>query len=34
VYVPVLFSLLRLSPLVGADGNTFGGKPDGGSSAA
>jgi len=29
-----MFSLLRWSPLVGADGNASGGRPDGGSSAA
>jgi len=28
------FSLLRWSPLVGADGNTSGGRTDGGSGAA
>jgi len=35
IYVCVLlyFSLLRWSPLVGADGNTSGGRPDGGSGA-
>ena len=34
VYVPVMFSLLRWSPLVGADGGNPGSRPGGSSSAA